>query len=210
MNTERKWQVATVVLAITLLSTFTLGQASSSEPLTSLVPFENGEHDIIFYLLPGAHINLWDTSDIVFSTEETSHIWHGFRSTLQWETMTPYEQTEFLSTAEFRFFWKGDEVPLRHVMRYNPNNGYMWSIFYRVFPPGFFPKGMHQVRGEWSKLANGVWITKQHTGKLDVYESLAPTVTDGATPMSGEVGVRFTNFVDEPSYPIVYLGEYPF
>jgi hypothetical protein len=195
------------VLAIALLSTVTLGQASTSDSLSSLGQYENGELAIDFALLPGVRINLWISSDIAISTEEPSHVQHGFVSTLHWSAMTPFEQTEFLSTNTFRLFYKGDEVPLRHVTRYDPVDDYMWSIFYRVFPPGFFPKGMHQVRGEWTWQENSVWETHEHTGKLDVYYPIPPTVIEDPTmSMTVAAGIRLRNFNNLAGEPGIYIG----
>jgi hypothetical protein len=207
MKPERTWQAATIILAIALLSTVTLGPASSSDSLSSLGQYENGELAIDFDLLPGVRINLWVSDDIVFSTEEPSHVQHGFRSTLHWSEMTPFEQTEFLSTNSFRLFYKGDEVPLRHITRYDPVEDYMWSIFYRVFPPEFFPKGVHQVRGEWTWQENSVWEFRERTGKLDVYDPNVPTVSEGpAGGMTVKGGIRLRNFGNIDLEQAVYVG----
>jgi hypothetical protein len=215
MNTERKWQISTIVFAIALLSTFTLGQASSSETLNNMGQYEDGALYVDFDLLPGVRIRLTSPSDIRISTEETSHIWHGFRTDEDqpWSALTPFEQTEFLSTNAFRFFYKGNEVPLRYVTRYDPVDDSMWSIFYRVFPPGFFPKGMHQVHGEWSWLDNGVWGSFERSNKLDVYDPYEPVLTaDQQVVMEVGAAMSFRNLLTEnpPSDPTqtstVFLG----
>ena len=149
--------------------------------------YEGLEDYIDVKLLPGVRIGLFTDNHV--SPDTTTHIWHGFNTGPRlWSEMTEYEKTEFLATAKFRFFFKGEEIPLKHILRYDDEDGYGYSIFYEVFPPGFFPKGNHQIRGEWAFMINGIWDTFGVDGVLRVNEGGADLDmdTDGDGLSDGE------------------------
>lgn len=135
--------------------------------------------------LPGVRINLLEDSQIAISPEAPTHIWHGYMTPEPWDQMSVAEQTEFLSTSEFHFFFKGEEIELRHILRLDTESGIMYSLSYKVFPPGYFPVGKHMIRGEWYQLRHTVWETYEREGTLSVkvgavdnYDSDGDLLTD--------------------------------
>ena len=78
-------------------------------------------------------------------------------------------QTEFLATAKWHFFVNGEEVSLDHVFKYDYENDVMWSIFYRVFPPGYFESNRNnKLVGEWIAMEDGIWYPTTRTASLRV------------------------------------------
>lgn len=127
------------------------------------------ETSIKFIELPGTRMNIYGQSEYEISADETTHVWHGFRSSEDrtWSDYTEEQKTEFLSTAQWRFTVDGEEVHLDHVLRYDEENDVMWSLFYRVFPPGYF-SGSHDLVGQWHYMEDGVWASIVREAKLKV------------------------------------------
>jgi hypothetical protein len=160
-----KWKIATFALTALFMSMYMLGTVSS---LAEEPQYQDAEVLVDLSLLPGVRINLWFNQEIDVFSDETTHVQHGFVSNSPWDEMSAAEQTEFLSTTKFRFFHSNEEVPLNHIIRYNTYDSHMYSMFYRVFPPGFFPVGQNQIRGEWSWLESGSWIVYEDTGTVKI------------------------------------------
>ena len=125
------------------------------------------ETEIKFGILPGTRLDIRIEGEYTISTGETTHVWHGFKSNL-WSEYTEEQKTEFLSTAQWRFSVDGEEVLLDHVLRYTEGSDFMWSIYYRVFPPGYFKIGTHSLVGEWHSMEDGVWTSGVREAKLRV------------------------------------------
>jgi hypothetical protein len=164
-----KWKIVTFALTALFMSMYMLGTVSSQaeEP-----QYQDAEVLVDLSLLPGVRINLNINQDIDVFEDETTHVQHGFVSNTNWSDMSAAEQTEFLSTTKFRFFHSNEEVPLNHIIRYDTQDGHMYSMFYRVFPPGFFPVGQNQIRGEWTWLESGSWIIYEDTGTVKVTKTV--------------------------------------
>lgn len=163
-----KWKIATFALATLIMSMFTLGIVSSQPAIGQPERYVDSEAIIDLSLLPGVRINLNFNQDIDVYEDETMHVQHGFVSNSPWDEMSAAEQTEFLSTTKFRFFYQNEEIPLNHIIRYDTQDLHMYSMFYRVFPPGFFPVGQNQIHGEWTWLESGSWIFYEDTGTVKV------------------------------------------
>lgn len=193
MNRRRKIIVAlffVVVLASVLIS--------CSLGLIFLSPrerFEDAEVWIDTASLPGGRINLFVASNLQITNDIPTHIVHGFSTDELWDDMTIAEQTEFISTNEFRFFFKGEEIALRHITRYDTETGYMFSLFYRVFPPGYFPVGNHEIRGEWYRLHQGEWEAFEKRGILKVKPQADPDLDSDGDYLSNaeELNVYLTD-----------------
>jgi outer membrane protein assembly factor BamB len=123
------------------------------------------ETEIKFMILPGERLNIYKQDNYTISADETTNVWHGFKSR-SWDNYTEEQKTEYLSTAQWRFTVDGEEVPLDHVLRLQ--DGFMWSIYYRVFPPGYFKIGTRRLVGEWHSMENGAWDSKVREAKLRV------------------------------------------
>jgi len=123
------------------------------------------ETEIKFMELPGTRLHIASQGEYTLSADETTHVWHGFKSN-PWDEYTEEGKTEYLSTAQWRFSVDGEEVPLDHVLRLK--GGSMWSIYYRVFPPGYFKIGSHRLVGEWHSMEDGVWTSGVREAKLRV------------------------------------------
>lgn len=123
------------------------------------------ETEINFTELPGVRLNLLSQGEYTISAEETTNVWHGFMSR-PWNEYTEEQKTEFLSTAQWRFTVDGEEVPLDHVLRLQ--DGSMWSVYYRVFPPGYFKVGSHRLVGEWHSMEDRRWDSYKREAKLRV------------------------------------------
>jgi hypothetical protein len=169
-----KWKIATFALATLIMSTYTIGLVSNQPVIGQPERYVDSEAIIDLSLLPGVRINLWANQDVDVFSDETTHIQHGFVSNSPWDEMSAAEQTEFLSTSKFRFFYSNEEVPLNHIIRFDTQDGHMYSMFYRVFPPGFFPVGQNQIRGEWSWLVSGSWEFYEDTGTVKVSKAGEP------------------------------------
>ena len=127
------------------------------------------EPEIKFTELPGKKLDIYlPKSEYTISKDETTHVWHYKVSNSTWSEYNETEKTEFLSSAQFRLIVDGDEIPLDHVFRYVEENDRMWSIYYRVFPPGYFKIGNHNLVGEWHKMENGRWDSDKREAKLRV------------------------------------------
>jgi glucose dehydrogenase len=140
------------------------------ERITSLEA-ENAATWINFGLLPGTRINIYSEDSYSITKIETTHVWHGFRSSFvdPWSTLSEEQQTEFLTTAKWHFFVNDEEVSLDHVLRYDEKNDAMWSLYYRVFPPGYFDLNRNnKLVGEWVGMENGEWYSTIRTAELRV------------------------------------------
>ncbi len=125
------------------------------------------ETEIKFMELPGTRLNIRIQGEYTISADETTNVWHGFLSD-PWSEYSEEQKTEYLSTAQWRFSVDGEEVPLDHTLRYTEENNRMWSIYYRVFPPGYFKIGNHHLVGEWHDMENGIWNSDVREAKLRV------------------------------------------
>ncbi len=91
--------------------------------------------------------------------------------------MTEDQRTEFLATAEWHFFVNDQEVPVTHIFRYDEEEDRMWSLYYRVFPPGYFASDRnHKLVGEWIVMNDGSWNTITREGTLRVQRPLKPNL----------------------------------
>jgi len=124
---------------------------------------------IKFDELPGPRINLLtQQNEYIFSPETTTHIWHGFQSH-PWSTQSDAEKTEFLTTTQMHFYVNGEEVPLTHVLLYDVENDYAYSLFYRVFPPSYFEENRNnKLVGEWIHMEGGVWTSDKNEATVRV------------------------------------------
>ena len=194
-----KWKIATFALTALFMSMYMLGTVSSQaiEPR-----YQDSEVLIDHNFLPGIRINLWINQDIDVFEDETTYIWHGFSSNSPWDEMSAAEQTEFLSTTKFRFFHSNEEIPLNHIIRYDTQDGHMYSMFYRVFPPGFFPAGQNQVRGEWSWLENGEWKYHEDSGTVKVTKTSTTDVYEpnNNVTVATDLGTFSSNDEDIETY----------
>lgn len=125
------------------------------------------EPEIKFIKLPGERLDITSQGEYTLSADTTTNVWHGFKSK-PWIEYNEEQKTEFLSTAQWRLTVDGDEIPLDHVFRYTEENDRMWSMYYRVFPPGYFKTGNHHLVGEWHSMKDGVWTSDVREAKLRV------------------------------------------
>ena len=125
------------------------------------------EPEIKFMKLPGERLDITSQGEYTLSADTTTNVWHGFKSK-PWIEYNEEQKTEFLSTAQWRLTVDGDEIPLDHVFRYTEENDRMWSMYYRVFPPGYFKTGNHHLVGEWHSMKDGVWTSDVREAKLRV------------------------------------------
>lgn len=58
-------------------------------------------------------------------------------------------------------------MSLDHVFRYDEVNDYGYTIFYRVFPPGYFDLNRNnKLVGEWIGMEGDVWEVITRTASL--------------------------------------------
>ena len=185
-----------VVLGVSLLTGYSVGTLLS----TPAERYEDAEVWIDSKLLPGVKINLFVQQLIEISPDVPTRIVHGWdTSPAHWSEMTAYQKTEFLSTTDFRFFFKGEEIPLTRIQRYDKDTDYMYTLLYRVFPPGYFPVGQHQIRGEWYRLLDGTWEAFARDGTLWIHSGGKDFTTDsdGDGLTDGEEKMNWgTNYLD--------------
>ena len=130
------------------------------------------ETEIKFMELPGKKLDIYIQGEYTISAEDTTHIWHYHISDLDrgWSEYSVKEKAEFLSTAQVHIYVNGEEISLTHVLRYREDRDRMWSIYYRVFPPGYWEINRNnKLVGEWIHVdKDGDWVIETHTATLRV------------------------------------------
>lgn len=140
-------------------------------PITPETRFQDASIWVNQSLLPGLRVNLFAQNEYEITQEDITHVCHGVVTERPWSEMSEEEKTAFLSTNEFHLYINDEEVPLTHITRHDSLDDKVWSLYYRVFPPGYFEANrVHRLRGEWYLLnyMSGEWDAMRRGGTLRV------------------------------------------